>query len=397
MVKSKSILLIGWFFYPKLGGVESVMLEQAEYLTKGGWNVSILTSLIEGLPSNDHLGKVKIYRRDYLNSSMAIRHSKIEVDLNKILEKEKPNIIHFHNGSYIPASTNINAGVNNVLGIFNVIKSHDLFIIDHAHNAQLKKPNLMKKIRNLPWDYMICVSKYTLSRYQELGFKAKKFQVINNGIDLNNYNVLNTTNLFKREENEVLILFPSRVIEISSPVISQQKNIILVLKACQILLKNNIDNFKLIVVLNKEVIEQKKSKAFEVIRSLIELYQLKTNIVFVPNLPRERINEYYQAVDIVCVPSINENYSLTYLETMAAGKIPIGSESGGTPEIIKNNYNGFLVDPINPNDLFKVLKKLLTNKKLIKKISVQAKNSSLEHSLEKSMQAILKIYSKVNY
>lgn len=397
MAKRKSILLIGWFFYPKLGGVESVILEQAEYLVKNDWNVSILTSLVEGLPTNDHLDKIKIYRCDYLNSSKAVEHSDIEVDLNKILEKEKPNIVHFHNGSYIPASTDINAGINNVLGIFDVVKNHCLFIIDHAHNAQLKKPNLMKKIRNLPWDYMICVSKYTRDRYKKLGFKARKFQVINNGIDLNSFNVINKPNLFKRKENEVLILFPSRVIEISNPVISQQKNIILLLKACQILLKNDINNFKLIIVLNKKVIEQKQSKAFKLIRSLIELYQLEANVIFVPNLPRERINEYYQTVDIVCVPSINENYSMTYLETMAVGKVPIGSQSGGTPEIIKNNYNGFLVDPVNPNDLFEVLKKLLTNKKLLNKISVQAKKSSLEHSQEKSMQAILKIYSKVNY
>jgi len=63
---------------------------------------------------------------------------------------------------------------------------------------------------------------------------------------------------------------------------------------------------------------------------------------------------YMQTVDLVVVPSINEAFGITILEAFALGKIVIASNVGAIPELVIDNYTGFLF-PVNDS-------KILSNK-----------------------------------
>src|SRR4030042_2967203 len=185
--KNKKILLVGWFFYPKLGGVETIMLNQANLFIHQGYEVAVLTSKVENLPENDTFHNIRIYRREFINSEVEFPKSKVREGLIKILDTCNPSIVHFHNGSYPAASNDMNAGAQNIKNIFAILKAKNLFVIDHAHNAQLKNPDITQQLRNLQWDRLICVSHFVEKRWKRLGTKAKKIQVIYNGIDLKKY------------------------------------------------------------------------------------------------------------------------------------------------------------------------------------------------------------------
>jgi glycosyltransferase involved in cell wall biosynthesis len=57
----------------------------------------------------------------------------------------------------------------------------------------------------------------------------------------------------------------------------------------------------------------------------------------------DALSHYYRACDIFVMPSREEGFGVVFLEAMAFGKPVIGGNHGGTPEIVKDGVNGFLV------------------------------------------------------
>ncbi len=67
--------------------------------------------------------------------------------------------------------------------------------------------------------------------------------------------------------------------------------------------------------------------------------------------PYHEMPNIYNQSDIVIVPSLYDNCPAVVLEAMSSGKIVIASDTGGIPEIIQNEKNGFLFEKGNANDL----------------------------------------------
>ena len=82
------------------------------------------------------------------------------------------------------------------------------------------------------------------------------------------------------------------------------------------------------------------------------------------------------ASDMLLAPSDFEGFGITYLEAMRAGVIPVASTEGGTREIIKNGVNGFLISSNNGQELEELLKMILNNSEIIKKMRPELKKSS---------------------
>ena len=69
-------------------------------------------------------------------------------------------------------------------------------------------------------------------------------------------------------------------------------------------------------------------------------------------------------------------------EAMSAGKVVVSSITGGTPEMITDNIDGFLFDLLRKEKVISILEKLYDNNLLIQKIQVKAREKavSLYHS-----------------
>ncbi|MFT9004097.1 MAG: glycosyltransferase family 4 protein [Liquorilactobacillus hordei] len=80
---------------------------------------------------------------------------------------------------------------------------------------------------------------------------------------------------------------------------------------------------------------------------------------------RNDINAIHNFFDIFVLPSTNPDPLPTVvLESMASGKPVVAYEHGGVKEMVKNNYNGLLVEPVKPQYIKSALIKLLQNREL---------------------------------
>ena len=67
------------------------------------------------------------------------------------------------------------------------------------------------------------------------------------------------------------------------------------------------------------------------------------------------------------MPSRSDAFGISFLEAWAAGKPVIGARIGATPEVIRENIDGLLVEFDNPEDIAEKVIYLLKNKRLRKR------------------------------
>lgn len=112
---------------------------------------------------------------------------------------------------------------------------------------------------------------------------------------------------------------------------------------------------------------------------------------------QEDIPLYFSILDVFCLTSIEpEPFSSVIVEAMLARKPVIGTDIGGTPEIIYNNRTGLLVRPGDAVDLKDSLIKIISDINLKKKIIDNAYSlASQDNTSFKAALKLEKIYKEI--
>jgi glycosyltransferase involved in cell wall biosynthesis len=85
------------------------------------------------------------------------------------------------------------------------------------------------------------------------------------------------------------------------------------------------------------------------------------NITFTGKIKRDEVINYLKKSDIFVLLSDNETFGLSYLEALATKNIVIAKKNDGIDGIIKNNFNGFLINS-KVKDLQNCLEKIINLK-----------------------------------
>jgi glycosyltransferase involved in cell wall biosynthesis len=102
------------------------------------------------------------------------------------------------------------------------------------------------------------------------------------------------------------------------------------------------------------------SQSYETkIKSLIIKYGLEDNIEFLGQLNSIEIQETIKKIDVNLLPSFQEVCPMSIIEAMILGKPSIASSVGGIPEMIFNNYNGYLIPVGNSEELANKIRSIL--------------------------------------
>ena len=119
-------------------------------------------------------------------------------------------------------------------------------------------------------------------------------------------------------------------------------------------------------------------------------------IVFHGFVDNKDILKFYEQTNVFVIPSIcYDNSPLVIYESFSTGTPVIGSNIGGIPELVMEDYNGFLFESNNPESLKKKLVKVIKNKELLKKLEDNAFNSLPDNSMETMIDQIISEYTKL--
>lgn len=207
-----------------------------------------------------------------------------------------------------------------------------------------------------------------------------KISMIYNGIPLNKNNSI----VDQRNNNEMHFLQCGRITEDKG-----HKDAILALK---ILKEKGYSNIYLhIVGSTPENIETKYSKE---LKDLISKLNLKNQIIFEGTINDMTIFRKKMNGELMC--SICEPFGRVTLEGMRSGLVVIGSDTGGTPEIINDNITGLLYKQGSPESLSEKIEIVYKNKDFREKIIRNAIEFSLKNfTPEMNVSMIEKVLKEV--
>lgn len=107
---------------------------------------------------------------------------------------------------------------------------------------------------------------------------------------------------------------------------------------------------------------------------------------------RNDVPEILAACDLTVLPSLSEAAGFAAMESLAAGKPVVASRVGGIPELVTDGESGLLVEPANPLALAEAITCLLLDDDRLRKYSFRALQLSSRCSLERSVEATLRLY-----
>ena len=105
---------------------------------------------------------------------------------------------------------------------------------------------------------------------------------------------------------------------------------------------------------------------------------------------RRDVPAVMNALDVFVMPSYEENFGNVLLEAMSSGLATIGTDSGGTPEILSGGAVGLLCQPRSAVDLARAAARLMAEPDLIKDLGQRARAKALaEYDMDVVFRRIL--------
>ena len=110
----------------------------------------------------------------------------------------------------------------------------------------------------------------------------------------------------------------------------------------------------------------------------------------------EKLQFFLHQCSYSIIPSIcYENFPFSIIESFNYAMPVIGSKIGGIPEIITNNYNGFLFESGDSNSLSSIITKTIEDNQLLNKLSQNALDSSKNYTIESVLKSTMEIYQSL--
>ena len=128
------------------------------------------------------------------------------------------------------------------------------------------------------------------------------------------------------------------------------------------------------------------------LKAQVDLLGLTENILFAGF--RSDLARCLQAMDVVCIPSVNEAFGLSVIEAMAAGCPVVGSASGAIPELISPN-RGRTAPPDYPDIWAGAIEELISDEPLRARLGSSASVWAHERfGIDRHVRALTEAYSQ---
>jgi glycosyltransferase involved in cell wall biosynthesis len=213
-------------------------------------------------------------------------------------------------------------------------------------------------------DLIIALSPYMAECAVKGGANPYSVHIIPNGIDPEDIG-LNPKHV-SSFSTSIPLNNPLRLLYVGD--LSILKGIDILLSACNILKRRGVP-FSLTIIGDGKMKVQ--------LKSMVGRMGLSEEIHFLGKVQRHMLGGYYQAADLVCVPSLSDSLPTVVLESLVSGTPVIGSDVGGMPFMVQEGHNGLLVSPKNYEALADAMEGLYKNPEKLAQLKENARPSVL--------------------
>lgn len=330
----------------------NVLMVGSDLSVKGG-----MTTVVENFLNNKFKKNINIiYIATHIEGKKAINKSIFFISaLFKIIY----NLV-FNNISIIHVHLSERGSFYRKYLVFIVGKIFNKKIIIHMHGAEFEEfYNKSCKIIRKNINLLLKNSDKVIV----LGDKWNEF-VIGINPNINSYILRNSV----KYSNERCIFDKININILFLAVLIERKGIFDLVKAAKILLENeNLSKYNIKFLIAGSGLEERNVK--KQVKSLnIEKY-----FEFKGWVKLQEKEELLKKSQIFVLPSYNEGLPVAILEAMNYGLSIISTKVGSIEDAVKDNYNGFLINPGDVNQLSRSIEKLIIDSSLREEFSKNSK------------------------
>lgn len=113
------------------------------------------------------------------------------------------------------------------------------------------------------------------------------------------------------------------------------------------------------------------------------------NIKLMGTIEYEKLPSLYNAADVFIIPTLEDNWSLVVPEAMAAG-LPIACSkyNGCWPELVHNDVNGKIFDPLKETSIIETIEYFYNNKNILKEMGIESNNIERRYTPKNAAESI---------
>lgn len=345
------ITVVASYFYPKIGGLENYAYNLAKGLNASGkYRVSIITSNHEGGGyKQEIIDGMTVHR---LPIWIKVSNTPINLTWSRwikdIFVVEQPDLVHLH--SPVPFMADLAA---------RAAKDRPVVLTYHSGSMLKGKwpvdiliglyENTFLAALFRRADAVVAISQeFAKRKFPQF---AGKTYFIPTGVDLNR---------FKKTPLPTgipTVTFVGRIEHTSS-----WKGIEQLLQAMALVIKKRPDA-RLELVGGGDAIPHYQDRAQEL--------GISASVIFSGPQIGEDLVDAYRRANVIVLPSTSDSeaFSIALVEAMACGRPIIGTNIGGTPQVIDHEKNGLLVPPSNPEELGKAIERILGDRQLATRLA----------------------------
>jgi D-inositol-3-phosphate glycosyltransferase len=221
---------------------------------------------------------------------------------------------------------------------------------------------------------------------------GKKIEVIAPGVNISLFKPINRNKAKKTIGANIkdrIILFVGRI--------EPLKGLDMLLYAMKILIIKNSHLNTCLWIVGGDLSQKPNlwSRQMKTLKQIREFLHISMVVNFVGQKPQSQLPYYYNASELVILPSHYESFGMVALESMACGIPVITTNVAGVSSIIDSKHPSLITSVNNPLLLASQMEYLLTNKKAHMQLSKDLLKNIKNFSWENVGERVVKVYNEI--
>ena len=361
-------LILSWEYPPRIvGGLGRHVHRISTALAEAGHEVHVVTRDHPDAPHEETVEGVHIVRAgeyppmisfDQLVPWVLQFNIAVQEAATKLLLETEVDVVHAHDWLVAYAA----AAVKNCFDLPLVSTVHATEY--GRHQGYLPGP-MNKLIHQVEWwltyeaRRVITCSEYMRDQVHEIfQLPSAKQDVIPNGVDVHEFDRPADVEEFRARiasGREKIIFYAGRL--------EYETGVQTVLEALPLLLEHEEVQFYIAGV----------GTHADELKAHAERAGLADRVHFLGFIDEPELRMYYAAADLAVVPSLYEPFGMVALETFASGTPCIAADIGGLRELVVHEATGLRFTPGDPDSLAGMIRRLLTDKRLDRRLTLDAR------------------------